>query len=103
LPDLDNVSAVRDTVKRMITEVYSGRLHPRTAAGLAPLLNLQLRAIEKSDLERRIGRIEKQLNELIRRTKGARVQKPEDDPLGRRPAQAVKLYGSDDGKVADQS
>ena len=64
LPDLDSVTAVCDAVKRMITEVYAGKLHSRTAAGLAPLMNLQLRAIEKSDFERRFAKIEKQLNEL---------------------------------------
>jgi hypothetical protein len=41
------------------TDVYAGKLHPRIAAGLAPLLNLQLRAIETSDVERRLARLEK--------------------------------------------
>ena len=56
LPTLDNVIAVRDTVARLIADVYAGKLHPRIAAGLAPLLNLQMRAIEITEianLERR--------------------------------------------------
>jgi hypothetical protein len=53
--------AVRDTVDRLIADVYAGRIHPRVAAGLAPLLNLQLRAIETSDFERRLLRVEKLL------------------------------------------
>ena len=32
-------TAVRDTVKRLISDVYA-KLHPRTASGRAPLLNL---------------------------------------------------------------
>jgi len=103
LPDLDSVSAVRDAVKRMIAEVYAGKLHPRTAAGLAPLLNLQLRAIEKTDLEGRLAKIENQLNEL-------RAQRAQDEQaskrsgtMGKRPAQAVKPYSSDDSKFFDQS
>jgi hypothetical protein len=42
-------------------EVYSGKLHPRIASGLAPLLHLQLRAIESTDLELRIATMEKKL------------------------------------------
>ena len=59
LPTLDNALAVRDTVARLIADVYAGRINPRIAAGLAPLLNLQLRAIETTDLERRLAKLEK--------------------------------------------
>jgi hypothetical protein len=52
LPRLDKVSAVRDAVEKLIADVYAGKLHPRVAAGLAPRLNLQLRAVEATDLER---------------------------------------------------
>ena len=62
LPTLDNAMAVRDTVNRLVADVYSGKLHPRVAAGLAPLLNLQFRAIEKTtDLEQRVAKLEKLL------------------------------------------
>jgi len=64
LPTLDKVTAVRDAVKQMISDVYSGKLHPRTAADLAPLLQLQLRAIEKTDFEQRLAKLEKQLVRL---------------------------------------
>src|SRR5437868_14713615 len=46
LPRLDSAIAVRTIVARLIEDVYAGKLHPRIATGLAPLLNLQLRAIE---------------------------------------------------------
>jgi hypothetical protein len=65
LPKLDNAAAVRDTVARLIADVYAGRLHPRTAAGLAPLMHLQLRAIEKTNLEQRMVRVEKLLGHAI--------------------------------------
>jgi hypothetical protein len=55
---LDNALAVRDTVARLIADVYAGKLNPRVAAGLAPLLNLQLRAVEATDLEQRLERVE---------------------------------------------
>jgi hypothetical protein len=61
LPTLDTALAVRDTVARLIDDIYAGKIHPRVAAGLAPLLNLQLRAIETSDLERRLAKLEKLL------------------------------------------
>jgi hypothetical protein len=60
-PTLDTAIAVRDTVARLIDDVYAGKIHPRVATGLAPLLNLQLRAIETSDLERRLTKLEKLL------------------------------------------
>jgi len=58
LPALDNAVAVRDTVARLIADVFSGKLSPKIAAGLAPLLNLQLRAIEATDLALRISKVE---------------------------------------------
>jgi hypothetical protein len=63
LPALDKATAVRDMVARLIADVYSGKLHPRVGAGLAPLLNLQLRAIETTDLEKRVGKLEALLAE----------------------------------------
>lgn len=65
LPTLDNALAVRDTVGRLIADVYERKIPPRIAAGLTPLLNLQLRAIEITeamkiaDLERRLAHLEK--------------------------------------------
>jgi hypothetical protein len=59
LPTLDNAPAVRDTVARLIADVYAGRIHPKIAAGLAPLMNLQLRAIETTNLEGRLAKLEK--------------------------------------------
>ena len=45
-PRLDKVSAVQDAVEKLIADVYAGKLPPRVATGLAPLLNLQLRTVE---------------------------------------------------------
>jgi hypothetical protein len=63
LPTLDNALAVRDMGARLFADVYHGRIHPRIAAGLVPLLNLQLRAIETTDLDRRLAEVEKLLAE----------------------------------------
>jgi Family of unknown function (DUF5763) len=63
LPTLDNAIAVRDTVARLVADVYVGRLHPRIAAGLAPLMNLQLKAIEATNIEQRLTKLEKRLGE----------------------------------------
>jgi hypothetical protein len=74
LTRLDTALAVRDTVDRLIADVYSGKVHPRMAAGLAPLLNLQLRAIWTSDLEQRVAKLEKALSkgdELLDGNSGA--------------------------------
>ncbi len=64
LPSLDNVTVLRAAVARLIADVYAGKVHPRIASGLAPLLNLQLRAIETTDLERRLVKIEQRLSDV---------------------------------------
>jgi hypothetical protein len=58
LPPLDNAVAVRDAAGRLIAEVIAGNIHPRVAAGLAPLMNLQLHAITIADLELRMAKLE---------------------------------------------
>ena len=58
LPALESALAVRQTGARVIEDVISGRLSPRIASGLAALLSLQLRAIETTDLERRLAKLE---------------------------------------------
>jgi hypothetical protein len=56
---LETVTAIRDAVAQLIADVLAGKMNPRIAAGLAPLLNLQLRMIDTTDLERRIAELEK--------------------------------------------
>jgi hypothetical protein len=58
LPVLNNVLVVRDTVARLISDVYARKLQPKIAAGLAPLLNLQLRTIETvTELEKQAAEV----------------------------------------------
>jgi hypothetical protein len=59
LPPLETTAAVRKVLAQLVDDVYVGRLHPRIASGLAPLLSLQLRVIENSDLERRLRALER--------------------------------------------
>lgn len=85
LPPLDSPSAVRDIVGQLIADVYAGKLHPRIAAGLAPLLNLQLRAIETTNLERmaeRITEMEKRLARGPVRQVFLATQRPQQTALG---------------------
>jgi hypothetical protein len=60
LPTLDNAIALRDTAGRLIADVIAGKVHPRVAAGLAPLMNLQLHAIKTADLEQRLAKLEQE-------------------------------------------
>jgi hypothetical protein len=69
LPALDSVVAVRDAVDRLITDVYAGKLHPKIAAGLAPLLQLQLRALDATDMEGRLSRLERLVAKREQRSK----------------------------------
>jgi hypothetical protein len=61
LPKLETANAVREAGERLYADVIAGRLHPRIASSLAPLLSLQLRAIETTNLERRVAELEKLL------------------------------------------
>jgi Family of unknown function (DUF5763) len=63
-PTVDNAIAVRDLVAQLIADVHAGKVHPKVAAGLAPLMNLQLRAIETSNLELRLAKVETLLTKL---------------------------------------
>jgi hypothetical protein len=70
LPALDSVVAVRDAVDRLIADVYAGKLHPKIAAGLAPLLQLQLRALDATETEGRLSRLERLVAKREQRSKG---------------------------------
>ncbi len=85
LPKLKSVVAVRDVVAQLIADVYAGKMNPRTAANLAPLLNLQMRAIESTDLERRVARVE----ELL-----AKTDKESDSTIGSRGDAPAKPNGN---------
>lgn len=107
LPDLDNVTAVRDVAERLIADVYAGKLNPRTASSLAPLLHLQLRAIEKTDFEKRLAKTEKRLALLMDELETGRPEKMQQgqsaEPFGKRPAQSIKPDGSPDGIASEES
>jgi hypothetical protein len=60
LPALNNAMAVGETLNRWIAEVYSGKLDFRIAAVLVRLLDLQVRVTPRTDLERRIAKLEEQ-------------------------------------------
>jgi hypothetical protein len=63
LPTLDTARAVRDFGARLIAEVYAGKVAPKIAAGLAPLLGLQLRSVQ-TEAEVRLVRLEKVVDRL---------------------------------------
>ena len=55
LPPLDSAGGIREAVSRLAAEVYAGTMDPKAASALVPLLNIQLRAIETAEIERRIA------------------------------------------------
>ncbi len=71
LPTLGCAEAVQYTVDRLVADIYTGKLDPRVAAGLAHLLSLQMRAIEATDLEGQIAYWKKRLVEVS----------PESEPM----------------------
>ena len=69
-PTLDTAIAVRDTVARLFADVYSGKLRSSVARDLGTLLNLLLRAIERTDQEEKIAKLEQQLAETEDKSSG---------------------------------
>jgi hypothetical protein len=60
LPPIQNAGTLRNAVAQLVEAIYSGKFDPKVGLGLAPLLNLQLRAIESSDFEETIARLEQE-------------------------------------------
>lgn len=56
--DVKSMKGVLEAAARLIEDVYSGKISPRIAGSLAPLLALQMRAIRETDLETRIAKLE---------------------------------------------
>lgn len=64
LPKVETARELMETVARLITDVHAGKLHPKIATGLAPLLSLQLRAIQTTSIEERLAELERLLAEV---------------------------------------
>jgi hypothetical protein len=82
LTNLHDAVAIRDAVNRVLQDLYSGKVGPRIASAAAPLLNLQMRTIEVTDMAQRLARLEKR--ELERTSGGAGGEMPEN-PTAERP------------------
>jgi hypothetical protein len=68
LPTVDTAVAVRDLVGRLIADVHAGKLDPKVAKGMAPLMNLQLWAIETIEtlnIETRLAKVEEEQRKRI--------------------------------------
>lgn len=74
LPILANSQQMCEVLPRLFGEIYAGQLSPRTATALLGVLNLQFRAIELADVQRRLDAIE--------RVVGAALDPNEPDQLG---------------------
>jgi hypothetical protein len=58
--NFESVNDVRDLLAQATKGLIAGDISPRTATGLASLVNQLLRAIECTDLEKRIAELEKE-------------------------------------------
>jgi general stress protein YciG len=63
LPAMATIGDYKEVIARLIADVHAGKVDPKVASALAPLLNLQLRAISDSDLAQRCERLEKLLTD----------------------------------------
>lgn len=62
LAAVETATDLKNLVARLITVVSTGKVNPRTATGLVPLLGLQLRTIEVVDLDVRVKKLEQASN-----------------------------------------
>ena len=58
LPAVETAIDVKNLVSRLIVDISTGKVNPKTVAGLVPLLGLQLRTIEIADLDVRLRKLE---------------------------------------------
>lgn len=63
LPAVYTARAVQDTIARLLNDLHAGKIHPNVAGTMATLLNLQPRAIEATDQEGQIAKLQRQLAE----------------------------------------
>jgi hypothetical protein len=60
LPRITNLAALRDATAQLVESIYQGVVDPRIGTGLAPLLSVQLKAIDVAELEERVARLEQE-------------------------------------------
>jgi hypothetical protein len=58
LPPPKSAAEIRDVLGRMIADLYGRRIDPKIANTVAYVANVQLRAFEVADLERRLKMLE---------------------------------------------
>jgi hypothetical protein len=57
-PEMKTALDLQNLVERLIADVWTRKLDPRTAAGLVPLLGLRIRTLEIFDLDVRLRKLE---------------------------------------------
>ena len=57
-PEMKTALDLQNLVERLIADVWTRKLDPRTAGGLVPLLSLRLRTLEIFDLDVRLKKLE---------------------------------------------
>jgi hypothetical protein len=88
---LKSMKDVRDAVDQLIENLYAGKISPRIAGCVAPLLNLQMRAIQATDLEMRIRKLELSQTESRDPAHDSPEIHPDSEGKGSGPAE----FGSD--------
>jgi len=60
LPRITTLAALRDATAQLVESIYQGIVDPRIGTGLAPLLNVQLKAMDVAELEERVAKLEQE-------------------------------------------
>jgi hypothetical protein len=64
LPALDNMAGALKALAVIIEDIHAGRIDPKIAAGVAPLMNSLIRGLEPEETERRLKKWKLNLRHL---------------------------------------
>jgi hypothetical protein len=58
MPAINTIAGIQQFIDQLVRNLLAEELPPKTAAGIAPLLNTMMRTFDPSDVERRLQHLE---------------------------------------------
>jgi len=83
-------------------DVYAGKLQPPDRGRTGPLMHLQLRVLEKTEFEKRLGKLERLMREGIMEDRKGRVAEQMAEKGLNRQTETIKTYSPIDSLSSTQ-
>jgi hypothetical protein len=58
MPAINTIAGIQQFIDQLVRNLLAEELTPKTAAGIAPLLNTMMRTFDPSDVEKRLQHLE---------------------------------------------